>query len=415
ALLEAVEREEAITVLEDHLAMDLLLGSDPTTRRPVCRGVLALDHRNGRLQVLRSRVTFLATGGCGQVYRHTTNPPIATGDGTAMAYRAGAVVANMEFMQFHPTALYPTEDPAFLISEAVRGEGAVLVRRDGSTFMERYHPGGSLAPRDVVARAIDRELHESGDDYALLDVSAIPEDVFESRFPGAAEGLLERGVDPWTDGIPVVPAAHYVCGGVRTDLRGRTSLPGLYAAGEVACTGLHGANRLASNSLLEAVVFSHRAAHAVAELLGAPPVTSGEEWLPGGADPARLHGRTAGTRETDPEVGADRERVRALMWDQVGIVRSDTRLDTAERGLASLGTAHELRWSHAPWTSEGVELRNLLHTAELVVACARARRESRGLHYTLDRPWRDNETFLRDTEALLASVELPFPLTPGDV
>jgi L-aspartate oxidase len=414
ALLEAVEREPAITVLEDHLAVDLLLGEDPSTRRPVCRGILALDHRLGRLVVFRTRVVFLASGGCGQVYRHTTNPAIATGDGTAMAYRAGAVVSNMEFIQFHPTALHPTEDPAFLISEAVRGEGAVLVRRDGTSFMERYHPRASLAPRDVVARAIDQELRETGDAHVLLDISAIPRDAFQARFPGAAEGLAARGCDPWADGIPVVPAAHYACGGARTDLYGRTSLPGLYAAGEVACTGLHGANRLASNSLLEAVVLSHRAAEALATLLPDPRVTAGEEWLPGGADPSGLDGRAAGTDTSDPELTREREKVRSLMWDRVGIVRSDRLLDRAEEGLATLAADHGRRWCEDLWTPDLVELRNLLHTAELIVACARARRESRGLHYTLDHPHRNNESFLRDTDVTLGAVDLPFPLTPGE-
>ena len=414
ALLAAVEAEPAITVLEDHLAVDLLLSEDPSTRRPACRGILALDHRLGRLIVFRSRAVFLASGGCGQVYRHTTNPAIATGDGTAMAYRAGAVIANMEFMQFHPTALHPTEDPAFLISEAVRGEGAIIVRRDGTSFMERYHPRASLAPRDVVARAIDQEMRNSGDTHVLLDVSSIPRDTFRTRFPGAAEGLTERGVDAWADGIPVVPAAHYSCGGVRTDLHGRTSVPGLYAAGEVACTGLHGANRLASNSLLEAVVLSHRAAEAIAAFLPAPKAAGGEEWLPGGADPASLDGRDAGTDTPSPDLAHERKRVRDLMWDRVGIVRSDALLESAESELSNLAAAHERRWREDLWTPDLVELRSLLHTAELVVACARSRVESRGLHYTLDHPHRNNESFLRDTHVTLAGVDLPFPLTPED-
>lgn len=397
ALLEAVEQEEAITVLEDHLAVDFLLAEHPTTRFPACRGVLALDHRLGRLVPIRARATFLASGGCGQVYRHTTNPAIATGDGTAMAYRAGAAVANMEFIQFHPTALYPTEDPAFLISEAVRGEGAVLRRLDGSTFMERYHPLASLAPRDVVARAIDREVKEHGESHVLLDVSSMEPSRFAARFPGALEGLRERGIDAHGDGIPVIPAAHYACGGVQTDAYARTSLPGLFAAGEVACTGVHGANRLASNSLLEALVFSHRGAASVAEALLAPAPPFGDEWLPGGLDPLTLSAGAAGPVEEDPEVSGDRARVRDLMWELVGIVRSHERLESAEHRLAELNAAHERRWRSDPWTPERVELRNLLQTAALIVSSARRRPESRGLHYTLDHPWRDNEHGLRDT------------------
>ena len=414
ALLDAVESVGSITVLEDHLAVDFLLAKDPESGDPICRGILALDHREGRLALFRSRVTFLASGGCGQVYRHTTNPAIATGDGIAMAYRAGALVSNMEFIQFHPTALHPAEDPAFLISEAVRGEGAVLLRQDGTPFMDRYHPQGSLAPRDVVARAVDRELREHGGEHVLLDVTAIPPDTFGARFPGTAEGLRARGIDAHRDGIPVVPAAHYVCGGVRTDLHARTTLAGLYASGEVACTGLHGANRLASNSLLEAVVFSHRGAGAVGEALGSPALSVGGEWLPGGVEPSVLEGLDVGTSEPEPAIAADRDRLRSTMWELVGIVRSDARLAEAQHRIAELASNHEARRGGdgrtAPWTPEGVELRNLVQTAELVVACARWRRESRGLHYTTNHPYRNNELFLRDTDTELSDSDLPFPL-----
>jgi L-aspartate oxidase len=334
---------------------------------------------------------MLAAGGCGQVYRHTTNPGIATGDGIAMAYRAGARVANMEFIQFHPTALHPTEDPAFLISEAVRGEGAVLRTLDGAAFMDRYHPLGSLAPRDVVARAIDRELKEHGDTHVLLDVSAIAPREMEERFPGAVAGCRERGVDP-ADGIPVVPAAHYACGGVLTDSMGHTSVAGLFATGEVACSGVHGANRLASNSLLEAVVFADRAARMVSYRLETsngrrptfPPLPTD---LP-----------TPGAEEPDEQgTVARRNELRDLMWELVGIVRSDERLERAEGDIARLTTNEALRWLRTRWTADGAELRNLLQVAELIVRCARLRRESRGLHYTLDHPYRDNERCLRDT------------------
>ena len=395
ALLEAVADEPRIRVLEDHLAVDLLLADSPATDFPVCCGILALDHRTDRIVRVRARATFLAAGGCGQVYRYTTNPSIATGDGIAMAYRAGARMANLEFIQFHPTALHPSGDPAFLISEALRGEGAILRRVDGEPFMEGFHPLGSLAPRDVVALAIDRELKESGDTHVVLDISALPKEAIEGRFANTLEGVRARGVDPLAGGIPVVPAAHYVCGGVLTDGDGATSLPGLYAAGEVACTGVHGANRLASNSLIEAVVFSHRAARAVTSNLAHMPASVGGEWVAGaGSEP----GPPAGSPPPDGDVLIqERQKVRELMWDLAGIVRSDDRLSRAEEELSGLAAAHEERWLRDGWTADSAELRNLIETATLIVRCARLRKESRGLHHTLDHPWRNNERFLRDT------------------
>jgi len=389
ALLAAVAAEPNIEVLEDHLALDLLVVAD-ASGRSVCSGAMVLEHRTGAVSVVHARFTMLASGGCGQVYRHTTNPGIATGDGMAMAYRAGARVANMEFIQFHPTALHPTEDPAFLISEAVRGEGAVLRTLDGASFMERYHPLASLAPRDVVARAIDRELRARGESHVLLDVTPIPPDTLEERFPGAVAGCRERGVD-LAKGIPVVPAAHYACGGVLTDSMGHTSLGGLYATGEVACSGVHGANRLASTSLLEAVVFADRAARMVSYRLetqdgraAAPPLPAG---LPSpGLEKPDLAG-----------IAQRRLELRNLMWDLVGIVRSDERLEHADAEIIRLSSAEALRWLRTRWTVDGAELRNLLQVAELIVRCARLRRESRGLHYTLDHPHRDNERCLHDT------------------
>lgn len=389
ALLAAVAAEPNIEVLEDHLVLDLLVSADPSGR-PVCSGAVVLEHRTGVVLGVHARFTMLAAGGCGQVYRHTTNPAIATGDGIAMAYRAGARVANMEFIQFHPTALHPTEDPAFLISEAVRGEGAVLRTLDGALFMDRYHPLASLAPRDVVARAIDGELKRRGESHVILDVSAISTSDMEERFPAAVAGCRERGVDP-ADGIPVVPAAHYACGGVLTDSMGHTSLAGLYATGEVACSGVHGANRLASNSLLEAVVFADRAARMVSYRLETgdgrtvgPPL-SAELPSPGSEDP-ELDG-----------VARRRSELRDLMWDLVGIVRSDERLEAAEAAITRLSSYEAVHWLRTRWTADGAELRNLLQVAELIVRCARLRRESRGLHYTLNHPHRDNERCLHDT------------------
>ena len=390
ALLAAVAAQPNIEVFEDHLAIDLMVAPDEAGR-PVCLGAFVLDRRNGEVDVVRSRFTMLAAGGCGQVYRNTTNPPIATGDGVAMAYRAGARIANMEFIQFHPTAMHPTEDPAFLISEAVRGEGAVLRTLDGTPFMDKYHPLRSLAPRDVVARAIDRELKDRSDSHVILDVSPIAEEIFETHFPETAQGCRDRGFEA-SDGIPVVPAAHYLCGGVLTDSSGHTSLAGLYATGETACSGVHGANRLASNSLLEAVVFADRAARTISHRMatGDEASMNGQATFPTAPRP--------GKDEPDFEaLAARRAELRDLMWDLVGIVRSAERLERAEGEVARMATAEAIRWLHSRWTAEGAELRNLLQVAELIIRCGRLRRESRGLHYTLDHPYRDNEHSLRDT------------------
>ncbi len=390
ALIRAVEGTPNIEVLEDHVAVDLLVASRPGAEPRRCVGAIVLDHHGRRLIEVHSRVTLLASGGCGQVYLHTTNPGIATGDGIAIARRAGVRIGNMEFVQFHPTALYPTEDPAFLISETVRGEGAILRRMDGAPIMAGYDPRGSLAPRDVVARAVDTELRTRGEPHAVLDVSAIEPDLFASRFPDTLEGCRSRGIDPLRDGIPVVPAAHYSCGGVFTDFDARTSLDGLYAAGEVACTGVHGANRLASNSLLEAVVFSHRAALAVtAELERDPPTLLVVESSP----------RASGGGRPLDDVGEARGQLRALMWELVGIIRTDAQLQEAEREISRLSLEHsEAPVSECP-TTEAIELGNLIECARLIVRCALWRRESRGLHFNTDHPETDDDRFLRDSVA----------------
>lgn len=392
ALIRAVESTPNIDVMEDHVAVDLLVASRPGPDPRRCVGAIVLDRHGHRLIEVHARITLLASGGCGQVYLHTTNPDIATGDGIAIARRAGVRIGNMEFMQFHPTALYPTEDPAFLISETVRGEGAILRRMDGVPIMSGYDPRGSLAPRDVVARTIDMELRKRGETHAILDVSAIEPDMFASRFPGTLEGCRSRGIDPLRDGIPVVPAAHYACGGVFTDSDARTSLDGLYAAGEVACTGVHGANRLASNSLLEAVVFSHRAALAVtAELEREREQSSG---LVLESSPMA----TGGGRPLD-EIEEARGRLRALMWELVGIVRTDAQLQEAERELSRISREHdEAPISECP-TTEAIELGNLIECARLIVCCALWRRESRGLHFNTDHPETDDDRFLRDSAA----------------
>jgi L-aspartate oxidase len=388
ALLSAVAADPNIEIFENHVAIDLLLAPSGGSAAPRCVGVRALDAAAGERVSVTARAVLLATGGCGMVYRHTTNPGIATGDGIAMSYRAGARVANMEFVQFHPTALYPADERSFLISEAVRGEGAVLVRRDGASFMERYHPLGSLAPRDVVARAIDREMKLGGDPYVLLDCSAIPEAEIRRRFPNILAETARRGIDMLREPVPVVPAAHYVCGGVLTDLHGRTSLGGLFAAGETACTGVHGANRLASNSLLEALVFAHRAADRISGDLGsAAPVE----------DPTLLPEPGEATLEERILLVHDREELRSLMWDLVGIVRSDERLAIAAARIEQIASQNRVRWERTVPDLEMIELRNLLQTAGLIIRSARRRRESRGLHYNVDVPYLDNERFLAPT------------------
>jgi L-aspartate oxidase len=393
ALLAAAGAHERIQLFEDHIAVDLCVCDDPATGGKRCAGATVLDHRRRELIRFDSPFVLLATGGLSQAYLHTTNPDIATGDGVAMAYRAGAEVANLEFVQFHPTALYPSEEGAFLISEAVRGEGAVLRRRSGQLLMDGVHPMGSLAPRDIVARAIDLALKETGDPYVLLDLSPIPRADIEARFPGILAECASRGIDIRTEPIPVVPAAHYACGGVRTDARARTTLPGLYAAGEVACTGVHGANRLASNSLLEAVVYSHRAAEEV-------PLA-----LARAAAAPRSEPRSDKRLDDLPHAGTDaqitswrcrRDDLRRLMWEDAGIVRSTARLEHASAKLADLRRGIEEDCAAALDPSL-IELRNLAEVASLIVRCALLRRESRGLHYTLDYPYRDNERHLRDT------------------
>jgi L-aspartate oxidase len=388
ALLDAVAESPNVEMLENHIAVDLLVAEDPESGEISCAGALVLAPDSHTPYVVEARAVVLATGGCGQVYRHTTNPGIATGDGIAMAYRAGATIANMEFVQFHPTALYPAQEETFLISEAVRGEGAVLRRRDGTAFMEGHHPLASLAPRDVVARAIDREMKATGDPFVLLDCSPIPEEEIRERFPNILRVTGERGIDMLKEPIPVVPAAHYLCGGVLTDTYGRTTLPRLFAIGETSCTGVHGANRLASNSLLEALVFAHRAAEALEESLGRMRQVPMD---PGSVPPLG----------TSPVEGVllvhDREEVRSLMWDLVGIVRTDERLALARGRMEEIAVQYDRLWRKCEPSPELIELRNLVQTALLIIRSAQTRKESRGLHYNLDYPFRDNERSLRDT------------------
>jgi L-aspartate oxidase len=378
ALLEAVEASPNVTMLEHHCAIDLLSwrkvdGSDG------CFGAYVLDVLSDRVAAITAPVTVLATGGAGKIYRYTSNPDIATGDGIAMAYRLGASVANLEFMQFHPTCLHHPDARTFLISEALRGEGGILRTADGSDLMKDRHPMGSLAPRDVVAREIDAEIKRSGERCVYLDMRHLEADFVVSRFPAIHARCMSVNIDMRKDLIPVVPAAHYTCGGVITDEYGRTPTPGLMAIGESAMTGMHGACRLASNSLLEAVVVAAGAAEVCAEFGRAPP-TSVVAWDEGAA----IDSDEAGL------VTAHWEEVRALMWNFVGIVRSDKRLARAHRRLQLIREEIDEYYWRFRVTRDVVELRNITLVSRLVVEGARRRHESRGLHYTIDYPELDD-------------------------
>jgi len=382
ALAQKVSRHSRIKVLQWHHGVDLI------TRRGEVMGCFALNIHTGKIGAFLAKATVLATGGGSKVYLYTTNPDVATGDGLAMAYRAGAKVANMEFFQFHPTCLFHPKAKRFLISEALRGEGAILRDGRGHAFMGRFHPLKDLAPRDIVARAIDAVMKESGDEFVTLDITHQPAVWIRKRFPNIYKTCLQFGVDITKDRIPVVPAAHFMCGGIVTDLNGLSSLKRLYAIGEVACTGLHGANRLASNSLLEGLVFASRAeAHLKENLRPLPPWFKAPRWTTGHA-----------TDSNEAVVVTQNwDEIRRLMWNYVGIVRTDKRLERAARRIKLLEQEiHQYYWDFLV-TADLLELRNIATVAALVIKCSMARKESRGLHFNLDYPKLDDRRWIRDT------------------
>jgi len=397
ALLARAAAEENIAFYENHIIIDLITqfklyrrGAVTTMSDESCWGAYALDISNSVVKAFLGRVVVLCTGGSGKVYRFTSNPDIATGDGVATGYRAGAVVANMEFVQFHPTCLFNAKVKNFLISEAVRGEGGRLIDARGRAFMSEYHELKDLAFRDIVARAIDTELKRSGDECVYLDITHRSAGFIKERFPNIHGRCLELGVDITREPMPVVPAAHYQCGGLLTDTRARTNIRYLYALGEVACTGLHGANRLASNSLLEALVLADRAIQPAAadlEYRRAKPLPDVPDWDPGGAE----------NSDEAVVISHNWGEIRRCMWNYVGIVRSTSRLTKAKRRISNIQEEiEEFYWNYLV-TADLIELRNLTTVAELIIESALSRKESRGLHYTLDYPFKDDAQFRRDT------------------
>jgi L-aspartate oxidase len=398
ALVAAVTNAKNIRVLDEHMAIDLITLAKYGGPE-VCAGAYVFDVEEGKVEKVLARATVLASGGAGKVYLYTTNPDVATGDGVAMAFRAGAEVANMEFYQFHPTCLFHPQAKNFLISEALRGEGAILRRLDGTAFMKEHDARAELAPRDIVARAIDHEMKRTGAEHVLLDITHKDPQFVKEHFPGIYAQCMGYGIDITREPIPVVPAAHYLCGGITTDLDGRTTIPGLWAIGECAHTGLHGANRLASNSLLEGMVFAHRAALALSSIDRTKPWPDVPDWDVGEAVPS----------DEAVVITQNWDELRRLMWNYVGIVRSDKRLKRAARRIALLQEEiAEYYWKYF-LTRDLLELRNIATVAQLVVECAAARRESRGLHFTIDHV----ETDPKMARDMVVKRGVPAHLVPG--
>jgi len=396
ALLSSTKSNERITIYEEHFAVELITehhiksSADYSQDNIHCWGAYVLNTPENKIDIFLSRFTILGTGGCGRIYLHSTNPSIATGDGLAMAFRAGAVVSNLEFMQFHPTTLYHPEANSFLISEAVRGYGAILKTKDGNPFMDRYHKMGSLAPRDVVAKAIDTELKKRGEECVYLDIRHKDAASTIDHFPHIYNKCLSYNIDITKQPIPVVPAAHYMCGGVVTDLDGKTSIASLYACGEVACTGVHGANRLASNSLLEAIVFSNQIYKNIItqmEISREIMIPDVPEWCDEGTF----------NQEEWILISHDREEIQSIMWDYVGIVRSNLRLKRAMRRINLINEEIERYYKKTKISDSLLELRNIGLNAKLIISCALHRKESRGLHYTTDYPKADDINWKRNT------------------
>ena len=387
-------RNSKVTLLENHIAIDLICSSNDKKKSNRCDGVFVLDKKSNSIKSIGSKITVLATGGAGKVYLYTSNPDVSTGDGIAMAWRAGCSIANMEFVQFHPTCLYHPNAKSMLLTEALRGEGGILTLPSGERFAHHYHPMAELAPRDTVAKAIDTEMKKKGCDYIYLDISHKSGSFIKTHFPNAYQNCLRFGFDISREPIPIVPAAHYFCGGIVTDLDGRTSIERLYAIGETACTGLHGANRMASNSLLECLVLAESSAESITTTLAH---SSGQfnipEW-----DESRVV-----ESDEDIMVSHNWDELRRIMWNYVGIVRSSSRLAKAQKRVELLKDEVSEFYGNYKMKSDLIELRNLVQIADLIIKSATMRKESRGLHYTLDYPSM-NEEYSSDTVLSLRRV-----------